>query len=576
MRKIKAVLTVLIAVVLVFTAVSCGRAGQPQTAGAEKNGEVMILYTSDIHCAIADGFGFAGLRQIRDTLDKAGYTTLLIDNGDSVQGETIGVLSKGETVIDLMNEMKYDVATFGNHDFDYGIDRFFELTEKADFPFVSCNFVKDGETVFEPYVIKEAAGIKIAFVGVSTPETITSSTPAYFQDESGNFIYGFMSDETGEALYSAVQKAVDGARSEGADYVYAIGHIGNDAASSPWTSREIIEHTNGIDVFLDGHSHDTEQLVFQNKDGEDVVRSACGTKLNNIGYSRITPDGIAETNIRSWNNDISAADLFGIDNEIKTKVDEVLAGFEETLKQIVAKSEVDLTINDPSITDDYENPVRIVRYSETNLADLCADAIRAETGADIAMINGGGVRANMAKGDITYGDIISVFPFNNEVCIIEATGQQILDALEWGAKAVPDEFGGFLHVSGMSYEIDVSIPSPCIADTENMCTGFEGERRVKNAKVGSEPLDPEKTYTVASVVYVMLNNGDGNTAFDSAQLVEKSPKLDNQILIDYIVNNLNGNVGDDYSDPYGQGRITVTGGQTENNLVYVLDNVETK
>ena len=564
MKTVKTLISALVIFALVFTAAACSAPAQTQQeVKAEKNGEVMILFTSDIHCGIDSGFGFAGLSQIRSTLDKAGYTTLLIDNGDSVQGETIGVLSEGETVIDLMNEMKYDVATFGNHDFDYGIDRFFELTGKADFPFVSCNFVKDGEPVFEPYVIKEAAGIRIAFVGISTPETITSSTPAYFQDDSGNFIYGFMSDRSGEALYTAVQKAVDGARSEGADYVYAIGHIGMDAASSPWTSKEIIEHTNGIDVFLDGHSHDTEQLVFQNKDGEDVVRSACGTKLNNIGYSRITPDGIAETNIRSWNNDINAAELFGIENEMKTKVDEALAGFEDTLKQVVAKSAVSLTINEPGITDDYGNPVRIVRRSETNLADLCTDAIRAETGADIAMINGGGVRANIAEGDITYGDIISVFPFNNEVCIIEATGQQILDALEWGAKAVPDEFGGFLQVSGMSYEVDTSVPSPCQSDAENMCTGFEGERRVKNVKVGEEPLDPKKTYTVAGIVYLLLNNGDGNTAFDSARLIEKSPKLDNQILIDYIINNLSGSVGGDYSDPYGQGRITISNSKAD-------------
>ncbi len=557
MKKIKAFAALITAFILIITAVSCGKA--PQTAEAEKNGEVIILYTSDIHCGIDKGFGLAGLRQIRDKLEKDGYTTLLVDNGDATQGESIGMLSKGEAIIDLMNAVEYDVATIGNHDFDYGMETFFSLVEKADFPYVSCNFVKEGKPVFDPYIIKEAAGIKIAFVGITTPETIASSTPAYFQNSDGEFIYGFMSDETGEAVYSAVQKAVDSARAEGADYVYALGHIGNDPSSSPWTSEEIIKNTSGIDVFLDGHSHDTNQLVIKNKDGKDVARSACGTKLNNIGYSRISPDeGVAQTDIFSWNNDKSAAELFGIENEIKTKVDAALSALEERLNRVVAKSDVDLTINDPELEDESGNPVRIIRFSETNLGDLCADAIMADTGADISIVNGGGIRTSISKGDITYGDIISVFPFNNEICVIKATGQQILDALEWGAKEVPNEFGGFLQTAGLSYEIDVSVPSPCVADENSMCKGFEGERRVKNAMVGNQPIDPEKTYTVAGSVYVLLNNGDGSTAFNKAELIEKSTKLDNQILIDYIVNDLKGNVGSEYSAPGGQGRITIS------------------
>jgi 2',3'-cyclic-nucleotide 2'-phosphodiesterase (5'-nucleotidase family) len=557
MKKIKAFAALITAFILIITAVSCGKA--PQTAEAEKNGEVIILYTSDIHCGIDKGFGLAGLRQIRDKLEKDGYTTLLVDNGDATQGESIGMLSKGEAIIDLMTAVEYDVATIGNHDFDYGMETFFSLVEKADFPYVSCNFVKEGKPVFDPYIIKEAAGIKIAFVGITTPETIASSTPAYFQNSDGEFIYGFMSDETGEAVYSAVQKAVDSARAEGADYVYALGHIGNDPSSSPWTSEEIIKNTSGIDVFLDGHSHDTNQLVIKNKDGKDVARSACGTKLNNIGYSRISPDeGVAQTDIFSWNNDKSAAELFGIENEIKTKVDAALSALEERLNRVVAKSDVDLTINDPELEDESGNPVRIIRVSETNLGDLCADAIMADTGADISIVNGGGIRTSISKGDITYGDIISVFPFNNEICVIKATGQQILDALEWGAKEVPNEFGGFLQTAGLSYEIDVSVPSPCVADENSMCKGFEGERRVKNAMVGNQPIDPEKTYTVAGSVYVLLNNGDGSTAFNKAELIEKSTKLDNQILIDYIVNDLKGNVGSEYSAPGGQGRITIS------------------
>ncbi|MBO4515200.1 MAG: metallophosphoesterase, partial [Lachnospiraceae bacterium] len=173
----------------------------------QKNGAVVILFTSDIHCGIDEGFGLAGLAQIRANYEAQGYETILVDNGDAIQGETIGTLTKGEAIIDLMNELKYDVATPGNHEFDYGMDRFLELTQRANFPYVSCNFNKRGELVFAPYVILEAAGKKIAFVGITTPKTITTSTPAYFQNEQGLFVYGFYQDEWGDMLFQGVQKA---------------------------------------------------------------------------------------------------------------------------------------------------------------------------------------------------------------------------------------------------------------------------------------------------------------------------------------------------------------------------------
>ncbi len=524
----------------------------------EKNGDVIILFTSDIHCGVDQGFGLAGVEQVRETYESQGYTVLLVDDGDAVQGESIGTVSKGESIIQLMNDMKYDVAIPGNHEFDYGMERFLELTEMADFPYISCNFRHEGEPVFDPYIIKEAAGIRIAFVGVTTPETITSSSPKYFQDGNGNFIYDFCQDETGQGVYDAVQKAVDDARAEGVDYVYIMGHMGLEEDCRPWTYAEVIENTNGIDVFLDGHSHDTEQVVMKNKDGEDVVRSACGTKLNCIGYSHISKDkGIVETNILSWPNKVSAPDVLGIKNGMEDRVSEVMESFGEQLSEVVAASDVFLTINDPEKKDESGNPIRMIRRAETNMGDFCADVLRNTFGTDIAVVNGGGIRANIDKGDITFGNIIDVFPFNNETCVIEVTGQQILDALEWGARVNPEETGGFLQVSGMSYEVDLSVESGCKTDTNNMCAGIEGERRVKNVKVGDEPIDPEKKYTIAGIVYTLLNNGDGYTAFDGAEVVEKGDKLDNQILIDYIIETLGGRIGEEYADPYGQGRITI-------------------
>ena len=547
-------LGILLTVILMLSMAVCSAAEEK----AEKNGDIYILFTSDVHCGIDKGFGYAGLQQVRDTLEAQGYETILVDDGDAIQGEPIGTLSEGEAIIDLMNDLKYDVAIPGNHEFDYGMPRFLELVEKADFPYISCNFTYLDELVFEPYIIKEAAGKKIGFVGVTTPLTITASTPVYFQDENGEYVYGFMSDDTGERVYQAVQSAVDAARAEGADYVYVIGHMGNGAEFKPWTYADVISHTDGIDVFLDGHSHDTDQVIMKNKDGEDVPRSAVGTKMACIGYSHISAEGdIVETGIWSWPNKTSAPELLDIHNEIRDRVDEAQQELAEELDKVVASTAVTLTINDPEAVDSSGNPVRMIRRAETNLGDLCADAARDQSGADIAFVNGGSIRVSIEKGDITFGNILAVHPFGSMLCVLEVTGQQILDALEWSCRSVPDENGGFNQVSGLTFEINSAIDSPCKADKDGMCTGIEGERRVQNVMVGGEALDPEKTYTLAGYDYQLRQQGDGYTAYDGAPVLQDNVKLDNQVLIDYIVDTLGGEVGGDYADPYGQGRITV-------------------
>ena len=528
-------------------------------AASEETGltkDVVVLYTSDVHCGVDQGFGYVGLQQVREQLEAAGNYTLLVDDGDNIQGEPLGTMTTGQVSIELMNAMKYDVAIPGNHEFDYGMDRFLELTQMAEFPYISCNFNKEGELVFDPYVIKEFDGVQIAFVGVTTPKTLTSSTPKYFMDEEGNFIYGFLQDETGEAVYNAVQTAVDDARAEGADYVFVMGHLGNEAECEPWTYADVIRNTSGIDVFLDGHSHDTDQIVMQDKDGNDVIRSACGTKLQGIGYARISAaDGSIEAGVYSWNNDVSVPELLGVTNSMSEAVEKGIGELDEKLQEVVAKSAVDLVIYDPTATDADGNPIRIVRRTETNLGDLCADAYLDQSGADIAFVNGGGIRVDIPAGDITLEKILTVHPFGNAMCVIEATGQQILDALEWGAREVPGENGGFLQVAGLTYEIHTYLDSSCTQDENSMFTGVDGEYRVRNVMVGGEPLDLEKTYTLASHNYMLKNQGDGYTMFDGCNILQDEVKLDNQVLKDYITGTLGGVIGEEYSDPYGQGRI---------------------
>ncbi len=554
MRKL---LGLILAIALLL---GCAAAEEAAAPAMEK--DLVILFTSDVHCGVDQGWGYAGLYAVKEYFSKNNYV-MLVDDGDAIQGEPIGTMTKGEGIIDIMNATGYDLAIPGNHEFDYGMDVFLEATKKANFQYLSCNFNKEGELVFPAYAIREFDGVKIAFVGVTTPMTLRTSTPRYFMDEEGNFIYGFMQDESGEKLYNTVQKAVDDARAEGAAYVVVMAHIGNEAECAPWMYSDIISHTNGIDLWLDGHSHDSEQVVMKNKDGEDVVRSACGTKLAGIGVATIHKDGTVDAHLMDWNASFPAApDLMGLQNPAGDAVITASAALEEKLKEVVAKTAVDLLINDPYEVTDEGKPIRIIRRAETNLGDLCADAYLDQSGeADIAFVNGGGIRVQLNAGDLTLNDILRVHPFGNSLTVIEVSGQQVLDALEWSVHSLPGEFGGFDQVAGLTFEVDATIESPVVETADRMFDYVDDSkpRRVRNVIVGGEPLDPEKTYKLASHDYQLLNQGDGYTMFKGCNVLQESVKLDNQVLIDYITQSLGGVVGEGYDNPYGQGRIVSVG-----------------
>ena len=506
--------------------------------------DIIVLYVNDVHCGIDDNLGYQDLVTVKNAYERLGHKVILVDNGDAIQGDIVGTLSKGEAIINIMNEAEFDFAVPGNHEFDYGMERFLELAGKAKFPYLSCNFMdKDGKPVFDAYKIKEVSGVKIAFVGICTPKTVTTSTPKYFMNDAGEYIYSFCQDETGEKLYAAVQSAVDAARAEGAQFVFALAHLGTEDDCAPWTSTDVILNTTGIDAVLDGHSHSVwQEERIKNKEGKEVILTSTGTKLNNIGVLTINNNGNVRTGL---------VDDKGKDVSMKAAIDEVKAQNEELVNTVVAYTDVDLTIIDPKTGE------RMIRSNETNLGDLCADAYRAMSGADIAFVNGGGVRVSIPAGDITYGDIIKVHPFGNQMCVIEVTGAEILDALEMSAAKVPAEFGGFLHVSGLKYTIDLNVESSVVTDESKMFVEVSGDRRVKDVFVGEEPIDPEKTYTLASHDYMLKNMGDGYSMFADNTVLQDCVMIDNQVLINYIVDVLGGNVGVDYKDPYGQGRITI-------------------
>ena len=555
MKKISSLLVsaaVLVSSIMTFATVTGAE-------GTESKG-VVILHTNDVHCGFeADdsSFGVADLAAYKAHLEDEGYDVILVDAGDFVQGGVIGTLSDGEYPMQIMNELGYDVAVPGNHEFDYGMDTFFKLTGEAEFPYLSVNFtdLRTDEKPFQAYTIIDAEQYRIAFVGLTTPETTTSSRPSNFQDEDGNFIYGFLGSDDGTALYTAVQNAIDAAYADGADYVFAIGHMGNYVYDDRWSSIAVFEHVSGLTGFIDGHSHSEIIGEGWDKSGNDVWLTSTGTKLQTIGQITITPERQVNCELISKDDYAVSTDENSAEYKAYQKMSDFIAGIDEQYNElagtVVARTDVELTVNDP------ETGERAVRNSETNLGDLCADAYRAKTGADIGLINGGGVRANIAAGDITYGNIIDVQPFGNSLCVVEATGQQILDCLEMGAVHAPEENGGFMQVSGLSYTVNTYIPSSVTTDENGNFTGVDGEYRVKNVLVNGEPLDLEKVYTVASHNYLLLNGGDGMSMFKDCNMIAKEIALDNQALIDYITEDLGGTVGEEYSDPCGSGRIAV-------------------
>ncbi len=573
--------------------------------------DIVVLYTNDVHCGVDENIGYAGLALYKKEMQSQTPYVTLVDAGDAIQGAPIGTLSDGGYLIDIMNKVGYDFAVPGNHEYDYGMPRFLELAGKLSCGYYSSNFMdlRTGSTVFAPYKMFTYGDTKVAFVGATTPESFTKSTPAYFQDGNGNYIYGFCEDENGQKLYNQIQSSVNSAKAEGANYVILVGHLGENGTTDRWTSDNVIKNTTGIDALIDGHSHEAYGKYIKNKDGQDVLLTQTGTKLKEIGKLTLHTDGTISSELISqvpagagtsaytvkngdslsriakrelgsydrWRDIYDAnrdkikdpnvlavgiqlvipgksavtADGKAIDYDTDMFIKGIQAQYNETLKTVIGHTDVDLTVNDPATGN------RAVRSAETNLGDLSADAYRYVLGAEIGLSNGGGIRANIKAGNITYNDTLTVFPFGNMGCVAEVTGQQIKDALEMASRNCPKENGGFLQVSGLTYTIDTSKSSNVQLDEKDNFVKVNGAYRVSDIMVGGAPLDVNKTYTVASHNYMLKSAGDGMTMFKGSKVIRDEVMTDVDLLSTYIRSNLGGNVGTDYANPVGQGRITI-------------------
>lgn len=544
-----------------------------------KDKTVTVYYTNDIHSYIdnhlksENGLTYSMVAALKANTKNS----LLVDAGDHIQGTAYGGMDNGATIIKLMNAAGYDVATLGNHEFDYGMAGCMATVDAAEFPYVSCNFRHEadgvkGETVLESYVIKKVGGVKIAFVGITTPETISSSTPAYFQDESGNYIYGIDGGEDGGDLYASVQRAIDSAKADGADYVIALGHLGVDLSSGPWTSRNVIANTQGLDAFIDGHSHTTipmEQV--SDKKGKTVLLTQTGSYLNAVGKLVISDDGEITTQL------LTGEDIPPVDSVRKIE-DDWINSINDRLGQVIGSAEVTL--------DNFDSDgKRLVRKQGTNSGDFAADALYylfddMGMDVDIAVMNGGGIRNTAITGQLTYLSCKEIHTFGNVACLLKVTGQQILDALEWGSKGVSDlaEDGSFLHVAGVTYTLDLGYESTVQADDKDVWTGGPtGEYRVKdvmiyNKQTGEyEPLDLTAEYNMAGYNYTLRDLGGGFAMLNGATNVLDYVMEDYMVLANYIMGFENGVVGAensplaakyegmlmDYSSVNGSGRINV-------------------
>ena len=522
--------------------------------------DIVIIYTNDVHCAADTNLGYATLAAYKEYMEEMTPYVTLVDCGDAIQGDPVGSITEGEYPIDFMNQVGYDYAILGNHEFDYGMEQLSDLISQSNSTYLGCNLTYTGEgenalSAVKPYEIVNYGDVDVAYIGVSTPESISQSTPSTFVDEEGSYIYGF-SGTSGEDFCAVVQDNIDECKEQGAEYVVLLTHLGTDEVSEPYRSTDLIAGTTDVDAVLDGHSHSVISCEYvNNKNGEKVLLSSTGTKLNYIGQLIITKDGLLTTTLISIYPDQ--------DQTVATYISDKEAEFDETLGAVVARTDVKLRTNT-------DGGIRMVRNRETNLGDLCADAYRVMSGADIAFINGGGIRAEIESGEITNGDILAVNPFGNSICVVKVSGQEIMDALEMACKEVQaqtddgqnaiGEYGGFQQVSGIKFTVDTSVNPALELDENGMFVSCGDTRRVKDVEVLNKdgdymPIDPNGEYTLATTDYLIKEGGDGLNMFMDNEFVIDGGLTDYQVLIDYITKYLNGKVGAEYEQP--QGRITV-------------------
>lgn len=568
---------------------------------SELSDDIAILYTNDVHTYIDKNLSYDVIAAIKKELQTKYKYVFLVDAGDHIQGTAYGSMDKGESVIKMMNKAGYDVATLGNHEFDYNMQGCLNAIEWAEYKYISCNFYNEEngvkkENVLDSYVIFDCGDEKIAFVGITTPETFSKSTPTYFQDDDGNFIYGISGGSEGDKLYSDVQTAIDSAKADGATYVIALGHLGVDPSSRPWTSEETIAAVTGLDAFIDGHSHTVVKgETVADKNGDAVLLTQTGEYFDHIGLMIIDSDTHQiQTDLIEYDeeNGLLSSELYEFssvssDVEVKQLKEDWLTEIDEKLGQVIGSVSVTLDNYD-------EDGTRLVRSSETNSGDFAADAIyylfdSMGLDVDVAVMNGGGIRNQALSGEVTYKTCKDMHPFGNVACLQTVSGQQILDMLEWGARNIGQkESGAFLHVSGLTYKVDLSVPNTTKTDDKDVWVSGPEKYRVYDVKIYDkntdswQALDLNAEYNIAGYNYTLRDLGDGFAMLDGAENVLDYVMEDYLLIANYICAFENGVVQADnsplltkypglainYENIKGSGRIEILNAAADSDTIY--------
>ena len=535
--KTKKLLSLLLALVMLFSLSVTAAAAE--TDESDLKGAIVILHTNDVHGAISE---YAKVAALKASYEKLGAYVLLMDAGDFSQGDPTVSISQGATAVELMNMAGYDVATTGNHEFDYGYANLTKLADQAQFPIVAANVLYKGKVAFEDHMtFTSPTGVKIGVFGLATPETATKANPAKIKD---------VKILAGQSMFDCAQAQVDALKADGCDIIVCLGHLGIDAESVGNRSIDLLEKVKGIDIFIDGHSHSTlDDILEVTKDTGMVGRTmltSTGTKLNNVGAVVIKDDGITTMPFSTDEAIVTP------DKTVADRAAAIQAEIDKDYGTVFAKTEVDL------------NGVKAeVRSGETNLGDLITDALvwgakDAGIKVDAAVTNGGGIRASIAKGDITKKDINTVLPFGNTLSIVKLTGAELLEALEASTYCTPDTIGGFPHVSGIVFTVDTTKAY----DAGDLYPGStyhapKSINRVTIQSVGGKAFNPKTTYTIATNDF-MAAGGDTYYAFNAAGFVDTGVPMD-EVVMDYITEELNGKVSAaDYGEPAG--RITIVKG----------------
>lgn len=501
-------------------------------------GRTTVLFTNDVHAHVDDGsVSYAQIAAYRDALEERDEHTVLVDAGDFVQGSAFGKIDRGASIVGIMNAAGYQVATVGNHEFDYGMDILLQTAkERCRFPVVACNFWKTNvvegtrERVLPAYAVVTSGTVRVAFVGVATPESLTFSSPRNFLDPTGSYrLYDFDAGANGEALCASVQQSVNEAARE-ADAVIVLSHLGLGGPGEPWKSPDLIAHTTNFIALIDGHSHTTVVASnVLNAAGRPVRLVQSGSYLKALGALTIENGAVKDSRLLTSLGATNAA--------VRASESALVAKVDAWLGKKLAVSDVSLFRYGRSREE----------TGETNLGDFATDAywwfagLHAKGGCDLALSNYAGLRSNVKPGDFLLRTANDVCPFGNAICVIEATGAQLRDALEWGARKMPGYVGGFLHCAGLRYDVVTSRPST-VRSRDNVWTGgpSNGVYRVENVEVYDRtakkfvPLDLAKTYRIAGGDYTLRSCGEGFEMLKGCKTVEENLQLDYLVLASYV------------------------------------------